>query len=120
MVDAVVHAGVTIDVKREVERLAHLALLEEGGVTLCRDFDDLVLGRVECHLVFARILVGTDGQRVACDVHLGGVAFIQAECHFIVGALHRLVILLADEPRGVVALQLHDDFQRVAQVVLRQ
>ena len=120
VVDAVVHAGVTIDVKREVERLAHLALLEEGGVTLCRDFDDLVLGRVECHLVFARILVGTDGQRVACDVHLGGVAFIQAECHFIVGALHRLVILLADEPRGVVALQLHDDFQRVAQVVLRQ
>ena len=125
MVDAVVNHGVIPAVERQIDGLAHLAALEQGGIALGRHLNDFVLGRVQPYLVFARLWIGLDGHRVAGDVNLCGVApfalgILQTEGHQIVGRLHRLIVLLADEPRGVVALQLHHNLQRVAQVVLRQ
>ena len=118
MIDAAVLAGVAHDVERQVNGLAYLALLEQGGIAFARHFYHLVLGRVKHHLVFARLCVGTDGQHVAGDIHSCRVPFASTEDILVGGTLHRLVILLADEVRDVVALQLHHNLDRVAQVVL--
>ena len=120
MIDAAVLAGVAHDVERQVNRLAHFALLEQGGITFARHLNDLVLGGVQHDLVFARFGVRTDGHRVAGDIYPCRVPFGSTEDILVGGALHRLVILLADEVRDVVALQLHHNLDRVAQIVLRQ
>ena len=120
MVDAVVHHGIVLAIERQVNRLAHLAVLEQGGVALGRHLDDLVLGGVQHDLVFARLRIGTDSQRMARNIHPSRVLVASSEGCLVGGALHRLVVLLADKPGGVVALQLDDNLQRVAQVVLRE
>ena len=71
-------------------------------------------------LVFARQTVGTDGQGVACHIDVGHVFVVLTKMDIIVGALHCLVVLLADQPRGVVALKLHDNLDRIAQIVGRK
>ena len=120
MIDAAVLAGVAHDVERQVDGLTHLALLEQGGIAFARHFYHLVLGGVKHDLVFTRLGVGTDGQHVAGDIHPCRVPFGSTEDILVRGTLHRLVILLADEVRDVVALQLHHNLDRVAQIVLRQ
>ena len=111
MIDAVVLADVTLLFEHQVDRLAHLALLEEGGIALGRHLNHLILGGVQLNLVFAGLLVGSNRQHVACHIHLSGVLVVQAKGHLVVSALHRLVILQADEVGSIVALKLHHNLQ---------
>ena len=53
--------------------------------------------------VFASPAVGTDGDGVACHIHLGGVlvealGVLRTERHNVTVGLHGLVLRLADEP----------------------
>ena len=120
MVDAVVFADVAPLVEAQIDGLAHFAFLEERWIALCRHFDDLVLGWMQLHLVFASGGIWTDGQRVARHVDVRCVLVVRTEVHVVARAAHGFVVLLADEVGGVVALQLHDNLQRFAQIVLRQ
>ena len=120
MVDTVVHHGIVLAIERQVDSLAHLAVLEQGGVALGRYFNDFVLGGVQHDLVFARLGIGTDSQRMAGNIHACRVLVASTEGSLVHSALHCFVLLLANKPGGVVALQLDDNLQRVAQVVLRE
>ena len=119
MVDAAVLTGVAVIPEGQVECLAHFAMLEQGGVAFCRNLGDFILHGRHHQLVLARLLVGPDGHHVAGDIYASGVLVVHAEGDLIRVRLYALVVLAADEPRGVVALQLHHDLERVAQVVLR-
>ena len=120
MIDAVILTGIALYVERQVDGLAHLALLEQGSIAFARYLDDFILGWTQHHLVFARLGIRTDGQRVAGDIDTCRVLLAGTEVVNIAGRLHRLVVLLANQVRGVVALQLHHNLDGVAQVVLRQ
>ena len=120
MVDAVVLTGVTIHVERQVNGLAYFALLEQRSIALGRHLNDLILCRAQLQQILTRLLVGIDGQRVAGHIDMGNVFVGRTEIDIIAGRLHVIVVLLANEVGGVVALQLHHNLDGVAQVVLRQ
>ena len=104
---------------REVERLAHLALLEERGVAFGRCLYHLVLHGIEFGDVFARLLVGANDDAVALIVH--GVAVSRVEVgELLVARAHLVVQLVFHNPRGVVALELKHEAQAVAEVVGRE
>ena len=125
MVHALVFGDAVIAVTAQVERLAHLALLEQGGVAGTRLLGNLVLHGVEHDLILARRDVGMHGDVVACHLPAGDVLGLMR--HRVGGAVAQRVLALldgevqrvADYPRRVVALQLHHHFQVVAQVVVR-
>ena len=48
MVDTVILAGVALHIESQVERLAHLALLEQSGIALSGNLNDLILGGMQC------------------------------------------------------------------------
>ena len=103
----------------EVERLAHLALLEERGVAFGRCLYHLVLYGIEFGDVFARLLVGANDDAVALIVH--GVAVSRVEVgELLVARAHLVVQLVFHDPGGVVALELEHEAQAVAEVVDRE
>ena len=103
----------------EVERLAHLALLEERGVAFGRCLYHLVLHGIEFGDVFARLLVGANDDAVALIVH--GVAVSRVEVgELLVARAHLVVQLVFHDPGGVVALELEHEAQAVAEVVDRE
>ena len=120
MIDAVILAGVLQHVERQVDRLAHLACLEQRGIALGRDFYHLILGGRQHQLIFARLVVGTDGHRVAGNLYAGSILIGSTERIDIAARLDSRVHLVAYHPGGVVTLQLHHNLEGIAQVVGRQ
>ena len=59
--------------------------------------------------VFSRFVTGLDNESLAIDVHVTAVFLVGAEEVVGVAFLDAVVKLVAHEPRGVVALQLHDN-----------
>ena len=55
----------------EVEHIANLSFLEQGGVALSRDLLNLPLHGRQQHLILARVGVGGDHHAVDGGVHLG-------------------------------------------------
>ena len=119
MIDAAVGDGVAFMVVREVKRLTYLVRLEQGGIALGIDFRDFIFHGQHRHAVLTRHRTGLDDQPIAVDIHVATVLLVGAEEDVVVPLLDAVVQLVAHQPRGVVALQLHDDGKRVAQVVRR-
>ena len=61
MIDAVINHGVALAIECKVDGLAHLPTLEQGGIALSRNLNNLVLCRVKCQLILTRLRVGLDG-----------------------------------------------------------
>ena len=83
MIDAVVLASVAPHIEGEVERLAHLSVLEQGGIALSRHFRNLVLGGVNPQFVLARLGIGTYGDGASRLGDLGGVGMSRSEIYLI-------------------------------------
>ena len=117
VVDAAVGSSVALRVIGEVERLTHLSRLEQRGIALGIYFRHLVFHGQHQHTVFSRLGAGLDDQAAAVGIHVATVLLVRAKAVIVVAFGHTLIQLVAYQPRGVVALQLYDDGQRVTQVV---
>ena len=117
VVDAAPRGGVALDVAAQVEGLAHRSRLEESRVARGIDLCDLELYGIHGNLVLARRGVGMYDDAVAVGIDQGGVLAVLAVRNAVVSLGDVVVLLVADYPRRVVALQLEDDGQVVAQVV---
>ena len=117
MIDAVIFAGVAHHVEGQVDRLAHLASLEQRGIALSRHLYHLILGWVHHQLVFTCLAVGTDGHGVASRLHACGILTASTERIDLAARLDGGIHLVAHHPRGVVAFKLHHNLDGVAQVV---
>ena len=120
VVDAAPRGDVAILVTTQVEGLAHRSRLEECRVACGIGLRDLELHGIERHLILARHGVGMYDDAVAVGMDQGGVLVVLAVGDLVVALGDVVVQLVADYPRRVVALQLEDDGQGVAQVVVRQ
>ena len=56
---------------------------------------------------------------MTCHMNLCGITVVQSVGILKVSSLHGLVVLLANQVGSVVALQLHHNLDRVAQVIDR-
>ena len=122
------HKGVAVhdDGVREVDDIAHLSVLEQGGIALGRDLLNLPLHGRQQHLVFTCIGVGRDHHAVQRGVYVGLILVLAVHlagslvAEHLVALLQVAVLLVEHQPRGVVAFQGEDHLQVVAQVVRRQ
>ena len=118
VVDALVGGRVAFVIAVQVERFADHACLEERRIALGVDFRHLIFDGIDRQAEFAGLHVGMNHDAVAIGVHLRGV--VLAAGVNLVALRHRAVQLVAHDPRGVVAFQLEDEREVVAQIVLRQ
>ena len=107
---------------RQVYHIARLTLLEQGGIALGSNLRNLPGHGGQLHAVFAGDGVGPYLNAVAGGVHAGLVVSLLAVTmlELLVALGQRRTGVVIDQPRGVVALQLHHHLQVVAQVVARQ
>ena len=109
----------------QVDDVARLSVLEQGGIALGGDLLYLPLHGRQQHLILARQHVGHHHHAVALGVHVGGVVVPVGPvglmvCIDGVARGERAVGVVEYQPRSVVALQGEHEFQAVAQVVGRE
>ena len=117
MVDTRVGHNILVLILSQVEGLAYLAALKQRCITFAVDIGHFVLHWQHGYTVLARHGTGFDDQPVAVGIHVAGVKQVFAEIVVAMQLCDTGVQLVAHQIGGIVPLQLHDDGQRVAQVV---
>ena len=104
MVDARPLGSIAVVEGRQVDGLAHLARLEQRRIAIGIDLGNLVLHRIDGQLILTGLGIGMDCEAIARGMHHRRIHAIQAVNVQRVALTDGQVVLVADNPGGIVTL----------------